>query len=395
MSWTVPDHVPQDLVVDIDLFDIPGGDKDTALAWRSYQRAGRHVVYSPHNGGYWVATCGEDMPGLYRDCEHLSSAKVVVPDPGNWMLPTQADPPQHRAYRSVIDPFFTKEAIDAREDDIRALTVELIEGFRPRGHCEFISEFALRLPLMIFLKMVGLPWDDLLYLRNLVETFQSDPDVAKKVTAIGELEGYLKAALVERLENPRKDGLSIVVHSRVGERPITLDEALATAVMMLQGGLDTVANHLGFVVHYLAQHPDKRALVRAHPEQLPAVVNEFLRRFPVANMARVVAKDWDYKGVLLKAGDRVVLPVSLYNLDPERLANPEDIDFSRETKHITFGSGRHTCAGAILARKEMAIFFEEWLSRIPDFELDPDRPPQMIAQQGNSIHALHIRWPAN
>jgi cytochrome P450 len=395
MSLTVPDHVPQELVVDIDLFDVPGGDKDTALAWRSYQREGRHIVYSPRNGGYWIAVCGEDLPNLYRDFEHLSNAKVVIPDPGNFMLPTQADPPQHRGYRSVIDPFFTKEAIDAREAEIRALTIELIEGFRKRGHCEFISEFSLRLPLMIFLKMVGLPWDDLKYLRDLVETFQTNPDVAKKLAAVTELEDYLKAALVDRLENPRDDGLTKVAHSMVGERKITLEEALAISVMFLQGGLDTVANHMGFVVHYLAQHPETRRTIRENPQDLPAIVNEFLRRFPVANMARVVPEDWEYKGVLLKKGDRVLLPVSLYNLDPARLENPEAVDFKRETKHITFGSGRHTCAGAILARKEMTVFFEEWLSRIPEFELDLDNPPRLIAQQGNSIHSLHIRWAVN
>lgn len=392
-TWTVPDHVPEELVVDIDLFAVPGGDTDPAAAWRSFQREGKHLVYSPRNGGHWVAVCGEDLPGLYQDFKHLSSAKVVIPDPGNWMLPIQADPPAHRGYRSIVDPFFTKSAVDAREDDIRALTVELIDGFIADGHCEFVSQFALRLPLMIFLKMVGLPWDDLKYLRGLVEDFQTSPEVAKKIAAVTELEAYLRAAIEDRMANPRKDGLSLVAHAEVEGRPVKLEEALATAVMMLQGGLDTVANHLGFVTHYLAQHPEQLAWIRSHPDQLPGVVNEFLRRFPVANMGREVAEDWEFKGVSLKKGDRVLLPVSLYNMDPSRIPNGDAVDFTRDNKHITFGSGRHTCSGAILARKEMTVFLQEWLARIPDFELDPARPAKMAAQQGNSISELHIRWP--
>lgn len=392
MDVAIPDHVPQELVLDIDIFNVPGGEVDPATCWRIFQKPGRHLAFSPRNGGHWIATAGEDLPHLYRDYEHLSNSKIVIPDPGNVMLPIQADPPKHRGLRAVIDPFFTKDAVDTREEEIRALTVELIEGLKPRGECEFISEFSLRLPLIIFMNMVGLPVSDLPLLRDLVDTFACNPDINAKIAANAEMEAYLDRAIDERVVSPREDGITRMIGAEVDGRPITLEEVRGTCRMLLQGGLDTVSNHLGFVTLHLARHPAQRDYIRAHPAQLPAIVNEFLRRFPVANMAREIAKDFEYKGVLMKKGDRILLPVSLYNLDATRFAEPDTVDFQRAVKHITFGSGPHTCSGALLARKEMTIFFQEWLSRIPDFEVDESRPPRMVGMAANSIYSLHLRW---
>ena len=74
-------------------------------------------------------------------------------------------------------------------------------------------------------------------------------------------------------------------------------------------------------------------------------------------------------------------------------ANPDSVDFDRSVKHITFGSGPHTCSGALLARKEMTVFLQEWLTRIPDFEADETRPPRMIGMAANSIYSLWLKWP--
>lgn len=392
-DWTVPSHVPTDLVVDINLFDIPGGEIDPPTAWRNFQHK-TPLAWSPRNGGHWIATCAEDIPKLFRDHEHLSSRQVVIPDPGNVMLPIQADPPMHRHYRAMINPLLTHEAVDARGPAIRALTVSLIEGFYQRGECEFIDEFALQLPLMIFLDMMGLPLEDLHYLRELVDVFSRDPDVNAKIKAAQDQEDYLNTWLDKRIAEPKDDGLTRVTQATVEGRPYTREEMLSTCVMLLQAGLDTVANLIGFIALYLARHPEQRDYIRDNHDKMPVIVQELLRRFPIANMARVVAKDWEYKGVLLKKGDAIMLPPSLFNLDPKNTDNADEVDLTRESaQHITFGSGRHTCAGALLARKEVSIFLEEWLSRIPDFETDPTRPPRTICMAANSISQLWLKWP--
>lgn len=393
MDWTVPAHVPQELVVDVDLFDIPGGHEDPQEAWRRFQGKGP-LAFSARNGGYWVATLAEDIPRLFRDHEHLSSRQVVIPDPGNVMLPIQADPPLHKYYRATVNPLLTTQAVEGRGEAIRSLTVRLIEGFRARGECEFMSQFALQLPLMIFLDMMGLPLEDLGYLRDLVDTYSRHPNVNVKIKAAQDQENYINGWLDKRIAEPKEDGITLITQATVDGRPYTREEMISTCVMMLQAGLDTVANLIGFIALHLARHPEQRNYIRAHGDKMPTIVQELIRRFPVANMGRVVAQDWVYKGIEMKKGDVIMLPPSLFNMDKGNTADADNVDLTRsDAQHITFGSGRHTCAGALLARKEVSIFLDEWLTRIPDFEVDPARPPKLVAMAANSINELWLKWP--
>ena len=40
------------------------------------------------------------------------------------------------------------------------------------------------------------------------------------------------------------------------------------------------------------------------------------------------------------------------------------------------------------------IFLEEWLPEIPDFELDPERPPEFAAGSVNGVNKLNLKWAA-
>src|SRR5690606_11466792 len=160
------DHVLEVLVVDVDIFKIHGADKDPQGCWRIFKGKGQ-LVYSPYNGGHWIATQGKDVIRFFRDEKHFSRTVLTISDPRDVMLPIQADPPLHAKHRANITFLVTPERVEQLEPRVRELTVELIEAFRQRGECEFVSEFALQLPLIIFLEMVGLPLDDRLYLRGL------------------------------------------------------------------------------------------------------------------------------------------------------------------------------------------------------------------------------------
>jgi cytochrome P450 len=72
-------------------------------------------------------------------------------------------------------------------------------------------------------------------------------------------------------------------------------------------------------------------------------------------------------------GDRVLLNFPAANRDPEAFPQADVVQIDREiNRHVAFGAGIHRCAGSNLARMEMRVAIEEWLARIPEFELDPD-----------------------
>ncbi len=71
----------------------------------------------------------------------------------------------------------------------------------------------------------------------------------------------------------------------------------------------------------------------------------------------------------------MLLPFPAANRDPEAFERADEfvIDRASATATSPSASGIHRCLGSNLARMELTVAIEEWMKRIPDFELaDPD-----------------------
>jgi cytochrome P450 len=92
-------------------------------------------------------------------------------------------------------------------------------------------------------------------------------------------------------------------------------------------------------------------------------------------MARIVASETEIGGCPVKERDWVLLPFPAANLDPAEFENPDEVMIDRQrNRHLAFGVGIHRCIGSNLARMELRVGLEEWIRRIPDFELAVDDP---------------------
>ncbi|QUT04725.1 cytochrome P450 [Sphingobium phenoxybenzoativorans] len=391
-ALAIPDHIPPELVVDLDIYDLPGASDDPQRAWLNFRGFGP-IIWSPHNGGHWVATEGADVAAFFRDHKRFSSASVTIPSvPADPLLPLEADPPTHGDYRRAIMSFLTPVRVRALEQDIRVLTGELIDGFLPAGACEFIGDFAHRLPLIIVLRLLDLPIADRAWLHARTEVFARHPDLEAKLTAYGEVRAYLDDRIAERCSKPGDDLISHLLSAEVDGRPLNSGELLSTCTMVTFAGLDTVAAMFGFIALFLARNAEMRRFIVGHPDHMSAIVPELLRRYATSNMGRVLAEDVVHNGVTMKRGDHIMLSPSLHNLDPAIFPDPERIDFGRPPRHISFGTGVHSCAGAQLARMEVQIFIEEWLRRIPDFSVAAGAEVPARAGPVNTIDHLPLVW---
>jgi cytochrome P450 len=200
--------------------------------------------------------------------------------------------------------------------------------------------------------------------------------------------------MARRRENPGEDLLSKIATTLIDGRPITESEALGAATHLVGAGLDTVASLLGFVMLHLARHPEQRRVLVAEPAKIPAAAQELIRRFPLVVMAREVRADGAYLGTELKKGEMVAIPSPFYNLDPEVYADPLTVDWDRPIKGLcTFGHGVHRCPGAVLGRSELIIVLEEWLSRIPEFEVAAGTEVPVQGGIVAKVLSLPLTWP--
>jgi cytochrome P450 len=64
----------------------------------------------------------------------------------------------------------------------------------------------------------------------------------------------------------------------------------------------------------------------------------------------------------------------------------------RRQRHFGLGAGVHRCLGAALARLELRLFFEEWLTRIPSFTTAESFTPEIKYGPTLTLQSLPLRW---
>ena len=390
-----PENVPPDLVIDWNVYDPPRAREiGPHLAYKALQ-SGPDIVWTPRNGGHWLLTRGEDIDFVQRHHDPFSMQDVGVPHGTKPMrlLPLEADPPEHTQYRAVLNPWFSPKRINSLKGFTHGLAIQLVDELAPRGRCEFFNDFAQHLPIAIFCKLTNVPWTDREMLLEWTEWTTRGQDPALRVKAHHNMIGYIGRLIADRRAHPGEDLLTDIVRARIQEQPMAEEDITSMMLVILFGGLDTVASSMSFVMHFLATHPEHVRQLVEKPEIVPHAIEEMLRRFGVSSTARTLTRDYDYKGLHFKKGDKVFVVPLLYGLDDRRFDHPLDVDFSRSiTVHAGFGAGPHHCPGSVLARLEMRAFLEAWLPRIPQFEVSQGEQVTYLPGIVNCIGRLPLSW---
>lgn len=396
-SWFVPDHIPEGRVVDFDFYNFEVQDGECQLAMKRILRAPDvpEIFWSPYNGGHWAATRATEIADVLSDFAHFSSRQVTLPkqpDEATTTIPLQLDPPDHMQYRKVFVGGLSPKAISTVSETARMRAISIIEGFKSRGRCEFINEFAQHLPIDVFMGLVDLPESDRKFLTEVAE-------LAVRGTADNKIAGRIKIGqyglqkVRERRINPEEDMISSIAKARVDGEMLDEETIAGMVQLLLLAGLDTVTSMLGFVAQFLAKNPSHRRQLIENPSLVPSAVEELLRRYPIALQPREVVEDYEFCGAPLRRGDMILAPTPLEGLDEAKYENPELVDFTRKVNnHLSFGSGAHRCMGAMLARAELRIFIEEWLRLIPNFHIEPGSPIHAMSTPVLCINHLPLVW---
>ncbi len=353
--------------------------------------------------GFYVLTKYEDLRHAHLHPEIYSSCPITIPPAGltrPWGV-IEADPPLHKPLRALLNPQMSKKTIAAQEEHYREIAISLIEPVVPRGEAELVAQVFKKFPLQIILELFGTPEEDNPRLVQLFHILahrpgeKEDPARAQRIAAAAaqELYQYFTQMLEKRRKEPGDDLISILCEAEIEGEPLTDYEIVDYAMIMVPAGFETTAYGLSHAFRTLARMPEVRREVAGDFSLVPAFIEEVLRfESPSKGLARTVMVDHEVRGSKLKRGDRVLLLWASGNRDPEQFDHPDRFDLHRKpNNHLSFGIGAHRCMGIHMARLSMRVMIEEWLRRVPDFDVDWDAV-QEIPGFTWAISALPARW---
>jgi cytochrome P450 len=397
----------RDWATDFDVMD-PRYLADPFTIWDQL----RQTCPIPHTNrrkSSWMPLRYDDVTAIAHDIEHFSSLKVaVIPgdedeDPPDFdgpnleygLPPISADPPLHTWTRRLLLPWFSHKRVDSYVPLTRDLCRALLDGFAGAGRADAAADYAQQIPVRVIAHILGVPADlsDTFtgWVRDVLE-FADDAERRQR-GAEGLLNFFL-AHLEERRQHPGDDLLSELLSTEVDGAPVDDGIILGMAALVLIAGVDTTWSAIGSSLWHLSTHPEDRRRLVADPALMPTAIEEFLRAYAPVTMAREVTEDVEYAGCPMKAGDKVLMNFPAANRDPEAFEHPDVVQLDRaHNRHVAFGSGIHRCAGSNLARMELQVALEEWLTRIPEFSLAEGKEISWAGGQVRGPRVLPVVFP--
>ena len=389
-----------DWATDFDHTD-PGWVADPYPIWDEL-RAECPVAHSDRYGGVWLPTRHADVSAIANDTEHFSSRSIIVtghrpPEilaPEGIAPPISSDPPYHHQARRLLLPAFSPQAVAKLEPTTREYCRELIAEIKGNDVVDGAIDYAQHIPVRVIADMLGLPHEEGDRFRGFVHSVLEGValPLEERIEGFQALFNYLMPHITDRLENRGDDLISFLLSSEMDGEPLNPFNVGRTVALLLIAGIDTTWSAIGASLWHLAGHSEDRQRLAAEPELMTTAVEEFLRFYAPVTMARLVKDDFDYQGCPMRAEDWVLLPFPAANRDPEFFDRANEFIIDRQSnRHAAFGLGPHRCAGSHLARMELRVALEEWLSAFPEFSLEAPEAVRWAAGQVRGPRVLPIR----
>jgi cytochrome P450 len=343
-------------------------------------------LYHNQRLGFWALSRHADVVAALRDTKRFSNCQGVALetmggyDASATMSFLAMDPPKHTRIRALVSHAFTPRRVASLEPRIRQIATEHIDAFIERRSCDFIADFAGKLPMDVVSEMFGVPPEDRALLRSwsegIVHREEGQAGVPSgAIDAAANLLRYLAGMVRAAAAAGRDDLTGALLRADVDGDRLSDREVVGILFLMVIAGNETTTNLLGNALYRAWKHPDQRERVRNDPGLIHGWVEETLRfDGSTQGLARTAVEDVTLHGQTMPGGERVLLLLGSANRDERVWADPDRFDIARDTTPaLSFGHGIHYCLGAPLARLEANVALQEVQARLPDFEIDERR----------------------
>jgi hypothetical protein len=344
-------------------------------------------VYRNDELDFWALSRHGDVVDAFRNPRQLSNRFGVSLDPAAYgpeahraMSFLAMDPPRHTRMRSLVSKAFTPRRVAELEARVRAIALEHLAAAVERESFDFVADFAGRVPMDVISEMLGVPVSDRAEVRRLADLLVHREEGLFDIPHQGleaalTLAGYFGTMVSERRVGQSDDLTSALLEADMEGDRLSDDEVISFLFLMTVAGNETTTKLLANAWYWGWRFPDERAKVLRDPARVPDWVEETLR---------VTTGEFELHGTVLPDSARVLLLLGSANRDERVFPEPDRYDLERDTsKLISFGSGRHFCLGAALARLEARVALRELVARLEDYDIDVARAER--------VHSINVR----
>ena len=304
------------------------------------------------------------------------------------------DPPEHTEFRRLFHRGFTPRTVGGLEEEISALAVELLDAMAPLGRGDFHEHYAVRLPITVIARMLGVPEADHVLFKDMTDTLvatYNEPDPRASAAPRARFDAYFQQFIDARRDALRAAGVDHPDESHLGTvvpndmvsgfvvaeyqgRRLQDGEIHWVLLLLLLGGNETSTALLTNLLWRLLEDRTRWEAVSADASLIDVAIEESLRRDPpVLGLFRTATHDVELHGVTVPHKAKVMLCYASANHDPSVFDDPDSYRLDRDLEeirpHLTFGHGHHYCPGAALARLEARITLRLLIERFPRMRL--------------------------
>ena len=365
----------------------------------------------PQGPGYWALTKHDDIWHVSRNPELFCSGKgsniadltVELNEFFGSMI--SMDDPKHVRLRTIVSKGFTPKEITRVEEFVKNKAKSIVDNvlakYGNNDEFYFVDTIAAPFPLQIICAMMGIPESDerqILEWTNVI-LGAGDPDfggtLENLLNVALEMFAYAQALGEARLANPTDDLTSVMMHATVDGERMSSQEFGSFFILLAVAGNETTRNAISHGMLQLTEHPDQKAAwFNDFDNKTKGAVEEIVRwASPVIHFRRTATRDTEIRGVKIKEGEKVVMWYNSGNRDEEIYENPYEFNISRTLApaQVGFGAGGpHFCLGANLARREIAVMFDEIRKRLPNLAITGE-PAYLQSNFINGIKRMPCR----
>ncbi|MDB1087839.1 cytochrome P450 [Streptomyces sp. ACA25] len=278
------------------------------------------------------------------------------------------DGTEHHRLRGAVND--SLERFDRRglRRSVNRYAGQLIDRFARDGRAELISQYAEQLPMLVLIRLFGLPEEEGPQLvgasRQLVRGSR------KAVTSAQYIQDALRRLVAERKARPGRDLATWLLqhHSQ-----LTDEEVEQHLRLVLIAANETTTNLIVNTLRVVLTDPRFRGTLNGGQITLAGAVDQVLWDEPPLMVcpARFATYDMEIDGHTVRRGDLLLLGLAAGNVDPAVRPGP-GADMQGNRSHLSFSSGPHECPGADIGRALTGSGIEALLKHLPDLRLTLD-----------------------